>query len=89
MTKLIATDVPDWLINYADRLDWSNPDICNRVRTELQRAAAMLAAKTQNYHTNYYNGSAPEWVLDIVNRIDFINSNSFVLFGIRQKIQHA
>ena len=74
---LIASDVPKWLIEYGNKLNWANPSIAQTARAQVKRYMLSLPQKNVDWRRStlvgYDAGIIPD---DVLSDISSVNWNA-------------
>ncbi len=88
----IATDVPAWLLNVFQKVNWSDLNFIEEgllVHYVKNECASLPpeCKKTQNYQVNTVNTSAPAEVIQQINLIDFNRMPTQTQTAFKDKIE--
>lgn len=68
---MIALDVPTWLIEYSENLNWSNYDVEQSARDIIAKYMMDLPMKSADYSARPFIGRTPSDVVETISGIDW------------------
>ncbi len=85
--QLIASDVPEWLVAYGNKLNWTNPQVAGIARAQVKKY--MLSLPQKNYAwqrgicSEYNQGAIPADVLADISSVNWTAVPQIVQQGMK------